>query len=366
MATTDATKRFETLTERQKEVLRLFCKGTRYKDIGAELFISVDTVKTHVGNIYEKLGLTDLPPKKRAMTVIQIYCPLLDQYSTAMVVVEQDPEPVPPDVQKMVEEDERALTLWESYEIIDAEVREIPPRHRIGGISPWIWIIIGGGIVAILFSLLNEEFPGAESNVTLASQPDETAGELLEPTDTPLIIMPSDTPVVIVVTATFPPFSATPFTTNTPMPSVTTVPSPTTESDTPSGSILEVGQWWKEDGVWLRLSSYEFGDPFPSVRIILEFWNNTASTLLFSWNTSGNLSLRDNNGHVYPLTGQFTNGSNNENVDAGELIEVRNDQYGYTVVYQDDALYSGGVSELILTVIDFSRINQAEFRIPIN
>ncbi len=47
------------LTPREREVLRLVVQGYKYRDIGEELFISLTTVKTHVSNIYRKLGVED-------------------------------------------------------------------------------------------------------------------------------------------------------------------------------------------------------------------------------------------------------------------------------------------------------------------
>ena len=46
---------FETLTEREKEILEFLAKGLLYKEIAAELFISKETVKYHIHNIYDKL-----------------------------------------------------------------------------------------------------------------------------------------------------------------------------------------------------------------------------------------------------------------------------------------------------------------------
>lgn len=46
---------YENLTSREKELLDFLAKGYRYKEIAAELFISVETVRTHIRNIYEKL-----------------------------------------------------------------------------------------------------------------------------------------------------------------------------------------------------------------------------------------------------------------------------------------------------------------------
>ncbi len=43
------------LTEREKEILRSLSKGLRYKEIASELNIKLETVRSHVRNIYEKL-----------------------------------------------------------------------------------------------------------------------------------------------------------------------------------------------------------------------------------------------------------------------------------------------------------------------
>jgi len=43
------------LTSREKEILALLAKGYLYKEIAASLFISLDTVRTHIRKIYQKL-----------------------------------------------------------------------------------------------------------------------------------------------------------------------------------------------------------------------------------------------------------------------------------------------------------------------
>ena len=49
----------ETLTEREKDVLKHVAEGNRNRDIAERLFISEDTVKVHVKHIMEKLGAND-------------------------------------------------------------------------------------------------------------------------------------------------------------------------------------------------------------------------------------------------------------------------------------------------------------------
>ncbi len=46
---------FQELSRREQEMLEELSKGYRYKEIAGKLFVSVETVRTHIRNIYEKL-----------------------------------------------------------------------------------------------------------------------------------------------------------------------------------------------------------------------------------------------------------------------------------------------------------------------
>ena len=45
----------EELSRRENEILELLAKGFRYKEIAVKLYVSVETVRTHIHNIYVKL-----------------------------------------------------------------------------------------------------------------------------------------------------------------------------------------------------------------------------------------------------------------------------------------------------------------------
>lgn len=367
MTPTDPIHKFNALTDRQKEVLQLVCKGTPYKKIAEKLFIAENTVKTHVGHIYKILELTHLEPSQRIAIIHETYCPLLQKGSAALDVAgdEVEPEPVSPEVEKIVDEDEYALVHLGSPEIIEGEVVELPSRQGSGCLWGLIGVLLGAGLLAAYLFLFGGNIPGIQ---TQDSPPPQVEEPIVMPSETPAVPIATDTAVVVVVTATSVPASETPLPSDTPVPptpTATLVPSETPVQDTQPGSVLEVGEWWKEEGVWLRMREYEITDS-GGVWIILEFWNKTPGLVTFAWNTSGNLSLRDNTGHNYPLTTQFTNGQNTEAVDAGELIPVENSAYGFTAIFADKALFNAGVNELVMTVIDFSRIDKAQFRIPLN
>jgi len=51
-------KEFELLTERERQVLDQLANGYRYKEIADRLQLSIDTVRTHVRNLYDKLHVS--------------------------------------------------------------------------------------------------------------------------------------------------------------------------------------------------------------------------------------------------------------------------------------------------------------------
>lgn len=63
-----STKETENLSKREHEILFYLAKGYRYKEIADTLFISIETVRTHLSNIYEKLHV-----RSRSEAVLKVF-----------------------------------------------------------------------------------------------------------------------------------------------------------------------------------------------------------------------------------------------------------------------------------------------------
>jgi DNA-binding NarL/FixJ family response regulator len=46
------------LSEREREILDFLARGLRYKEIASRINVSIETVRTHIRNIYEKLQVS--------------------------------------------------------------------------------------------------------------------------------------------------------------------------------------------------------------------------------------------------------------------------------------------------------------------
>ena len=48
---------YHSLSRREQEIIQVLAKGFRYKEIAEQLFVSQETIRTHIRNIYEKLNV---------------------------------------------------------------------------------------------------------------------------------------------------------------------------------------------------------------------------------------------------------------------------------------------------------------------
>jgi DNA-binding CsgD family transcriptional regulator len=364
MTETDPQQNLPHLTPRQLEVLKRVCKGLNYKTIADELVIEESTVKAHMGNIYQKLGLDELPPAQRTKIIFEVICPALKAKRPKLGKDTLEPEPVPEPVRRMVEEDERSLLVLrpKPEDIIEpVRPRGLSPFVRLGWFASglMIGVIVMGGLFAGLVTprireqaLADQVFPTAvvqlvENTVEVVVK--ETVEVPVEVevmiTNTPEPTQPSPTPIIqeIIITAT-------------------SSPTPTELPITPPDSILEVGEWWKGDGVWVRVSDVEFAQ-YGMIYIDVEFWNKTGDTLIFEWSGPKNFSLADNTGHFYEIDWQ-SRGESSEAIDGDQLVTFSNG-YGTSVMYDDEYVYQPEVIEMWFTVTGLSRIEYAKWYIVV-
>ena len=52
-------RNLQVLTVTEKEVLELLAQGLLYKEIADKKYVTIDTIKKHIGNIYRKLQVSN-------------------------------------------------------------------------------------------------------------------------------------------------------------------------------------------------------------------------------------------------------------------------------------------------------------------
>jgi len=186
-----------------------------------------------------------------------------------------------------------------------------------------------------------------------------------QPPSAAITTLPTPTSVVGIVTATpqdtltlVPP-------TSSPVPADTPVPTPTEPSDTPPGSILEVGASWYQNGVRLKLEETQLSPNCLS--ILIDFYNETAHQLVLVIDLE-EISAEDNLGQRWPpvslsdwiicdTRGIYTD-KQSETVDPG-------DNYGAHWIGFEGPVTDSRVTEVVVTVQRMSQISNAKWRIPI-
>ncbi len=166
-----------------------------------------------------------------------------------------------------------------------------------------------------------------------------------------------------------------PANTSTPRPTATTAPTNTPIPDTPPGTILNVGEEWRQNGVGLRLTEFNLnpGDSFYyGVNARFLFRNYTDSDLILTYadrdflaSTGGGRSLTVrgfyNRSFWCPETNVVVPANQSFDLDNSCDSTVDGYRLNIEVDFSDQS-----VTEVIVHVTQFSRITEARWRIPLN
>jgi DNA-binding CsgD family transcriptional regulator len=157
----DLSARIEKLKElspRQREVLGYMCEGLPYAQIAGLLVITERTVLFHVGKIYEKLGIAEMPKAARQRELGR-FCPALRYIQDQGGLPDSEPAPGPeqePEPSELaledVSRDDRAIQLR-------ASPFQQTERRSSGWLTLWLVFLavaiiggVAGGGVMIFFS----------------------------------------------------------------------------------------------------------------------------------------------------------------------------------------------------------------------
>ena len=343
-----------TLTEREKDVLRLVCQHKRYQEIAEVFFISEGTVRTHMFNIYASLELKDLDRDERVLKIHNIYCPLIQKQSNEqkeepeieIIDVTPEPEPISPEEEQVINGDEMALVAYKQEPITGGNKKMGTKKKR--GCAKFIITLILGALMVIgaWYSWENylKDMPIVQSIVQLInpdavidsspSAPSSSSSSSSSPSNSNSSNSSSSDSESIIEKI---------------------LPKPD-----PYADAIEIGDWLEQDNVWVRLSEYEVSGV--KVSVYFEVWNKTGHEYFFAWTDEDNFSMVDNKNNKYPVLGSYLR---KENLAIDERDEIIGQNIG-TVGFRNDSLYNSGVTDLYVEVEYFATIDEAVFHIDLN
>ena len=338
----------QTLSAREKEVLALICQHKEYQEIADEFVISKNTVKSHMSRIYKKLGLTYLKRDERIIAIHTIYCPLIDKKTKSkkrkqkieIIDITPEPEPLSPEEEEIIDGDEMALVAYKQEPITGGKKKVGTKKKR--GCAKFIFTLILGGLMVVgtwyTWNNYVKDIPIVQSIVQLIN------------------------PDAVIESSPTAPSSSSPSNTSS-------SDSSSSESESilekilpetnPYADAYEMGDWAKQDDVWVRLFDFEVSQDY--IRIDFEIWNKTGKDIYFSWSPEQNFSMTDNNDNRYEI---FTTSTREVSVENDERLHFTGHGYD-TIQFRDDPIFESGVTDLYITMEYLSKIDKAIFHVSV-
>ena len=376
-------ERFFTLTDREKDVLRLVCQHKSYQEIADQLFIEKGTVKTHMNNTYIKLGLKHLGRDERVLEIHITYCPMFsevdeseeDDVEIEIIDVAPEPEPFPPDDEEIIDvspEPEPISPNGKEVIVITPETEPLSPEEEE---------IIDGDEMALITYTPEPKYGGKEK-----MKPKKKRGcarFIITLILGALMVIGAwyswenylkDMPIVQSIVQLINPDAVIEISSSSPSSSSSSSSSSSNSTSSDSESIIEkilpktdpyadaidVGDWVKQDNVWVRLSDYEVTGT--KVAVNIEVWNKTGREYFFSWNAEDNFSMVDNKNNKYDVAGGYLR---KVNIDIDQRMRIPGHSIG-TVDFDNDSIYNSGVTDLYVDMEYFATIDEAVFHIDLN
>jgi hypothetical protein len=149
---------------------------------------------------------------------------------------------------------------------------------------------------------------------------------------------------------------------------VATETPPSSNDDTPPGTVLDVGETWRQGGIELTVTEMHMR-PTEGVRFDMEIRNRRPDDVLIDFNDQ-NFAAMDDLGHTLRVTGDSRMSTGHGALGssfvlgAGQVATLGG-PYDYSPFVEAN-LVDMGIAEIIVTVSGISSIENARWRLPIN